>query len=305
MLFGGADMAHEGRHLVKGILLAGGYGTRLYPLTINTSKQLLPVYDKPMIYYSLSLLMLAGIREILLICAPEALPQFKTLLRDGSQWGIRLEYAEQDKPRGIAHALILAEDFIGDHPVSLMLGDNIFFGHDLPNQLEDAMRLTEGAVIFAYRVKDPQRYGIVEFDASGKAISIEEKPSKPRSNFAVPGIYFYDHRAVTIARNLAPSPRGELEITDLNRVYLEEGTLKVSEIGRGIAWFDAGTHTSLLQASNFVQTLQERQGLQVACLEEIAYRRGYITREQLKALIPAVKGNDYCDYLTELANSVI
>ena len=289
---------------MKGILLAGGYGTRLYPLTVNTSKQLLPVYDKPMIYYSLSLLMLAGIREILLISAPEALPQFKALLGDGSQWGITLEYAEQDKPRGIAHALDSGRELHRRSPGQPDARDNIFFGHDLPNQLEDAMQLQNGAVIFAYRVKDPQRYGIVEFDADGKAISIEEKPSKPRSNFAVPGIYFYDHRAVTIARNLAPSPRGELEITDLNRVYLEEGTLKVSEIGRGIAWFDAGTHNSLLQASNFVQTLQERQGLQVACLEEIAFRRGYITRAQLRALIPTIKGNDYCDYLMELVNGM-
>ncbi len=289
---------------MKGILLAGGYGTRLYPLTVNTSKQLLPVYDKPMIYYSLSLLMLAGIREILLISAPEALPQFKALLGDGRQWGIQLDYAAQDRPRGIAHALILGEDFVGGHPVSLMLGDNIFFGHDLPNQLEAAMQVQRGAVIFAYRVKDPQRYGIVEFDATGTAISIEEKPARPRSNFAVPGIYFYDDRAVEMAKHLQPSPRGELEITDLNRVYLDEGTLKVSEIGRGVAWFDAGTHTSLLQASNFVQTLQERQGLQVACLEEIAFRRGYITREALRALIPAIKDNDYCNYLLELADGL-
>ncbi len=286
---------------MKGIILAGGSGTRLYPLTVSVSKQLLPVYDKPMIYYPLSMLMLAGIREILVISTPEALPIFRSLLQDGSQWGLQFSYVEQDAPRGIAEAFILGADFIGDDPVCLILGDNIFYGHGFPDQLRAAAQLQEGAVVFAYPVKDPERYGVVEFDAAGKALSIQEKPKVPRSHYAVPGIYFYDNSVVQVAKNLRPSPRGELEITDVNLIYLEQGTLRVDAMGRGVAWLDAGTHESLLQASNFVQAVQERQGMMISSPEEIAFRLGYIGREQLKSLAHPMRNNLYGGYLLQLA----
>jgi glucose-1-phosphate thymidylyltransferase len=285
---------------VKGIILAGGKGTRLYPLTLSVSKQLLPVYDKPMIYYPLSVLMLAGIREILVISTPDALPQFKTLLGDGSQWGLQLVFKEQSEPRGLADAFIVGRDFIKRDPVCLILGDNIFFGHGLPEQLKRAATLKEGAVVFAYPVRDPERYGVVEFDETGRAISIEEKPSKPRSNFAVPGIYFYDSQVTEAAENLKPSVRGEIEITDLNMVYLRRRQLRVEALGRGIAWLDSGTHESLLQAASFIQTVQDRQGMMISCIEEIAFRLGYIDRKQLRALGSAIL-NQYGEYLIRLA----
>lgn len=285
---------------MKGIILAGGRGTRLYPLTISISKQLLPVYDKPMIYYPLSMLMLAGIRDILVISTPEALPAFRTLLGDGGQWGLRFSYAEQPVPRGLADAFLINPDFIGDDPVSLILGDNIFFGTGLAEKLRAAAKLTHGAMIFAYPVRDPQRYGVVEFDEAGNAISIEEKPAKPRSNYAVPGLYFYDNQVVEIAASLKPSARGELEITDLNQVYLSRGQLRVDVLGRGIAWLDAGTHESLLQAANFVQAVEERQGMMISCPEEIAYRMGYIGEEELKRQALAMDNNEYGKYLLRL-----
>jgi len=286
---------------MRGIILAGGAGTRLYPLTISISKQLLPVYDKPMIYYPLSMLMLAGITEILIISTPEALPQFRTLLRDGRQWGLKFSYAEQPTPRGLADAFIVGREFVGNQPSCLILGDNIFYGHGLPGRLRAAARLTEGALVFAYPVKDPERYGVIEFDASGRAISIEEKPQKPRSHYAVPGLYFYDAQVVEIAANLKPSARGELEITDVNRVYLERGQLRVEPLGRGFAWLDAGTHESLLQAANFVQAMEERQGMMISCPEEIAYRMGYIGRDELRRLGEAMRSNGYGQYLLRLA----
>jgi glucose-1-phosphate thymidylyltransferase len=286
---------------MKGIILAGGHGTRLYPLTIGISKQMLPVYDKPMIYYPLSMLMLAGIREILVISSPEMLPIFRTMLRDGSQWGVQLSYVEQDQPRGIAEAFILGKTFINNEPVALILGDNIFYGHGLPNQLRAAAQLQQGALVFAYAVKDPERYGVVEFDReTGKALGIEEKPKAPRSQYAVPGIYFYDNQVVTIAENLQPSGRGELEITDVNMTYLRAGELQVDVMGRGVAWLDAGTHESLLQASTFVQALQERQGMMISCPEEIAYRLGYISKAQLIAQALPMKNNTYGSYLLAL-----
>lgn len=268
---------------------------------MSVSKQLLPVYDKPMIYYPLSMLMLAGVREILVISTPQAMPLFCDLLGDGRQWGLRFEYCTQSAPRGIAEAFILGESFIRHDPVSLILGDNIFYGHGLPKQLQAAAQLHQGALVFAYAVKDPERYGVVEFDKHGKALSIQEKPKQPRSHYAVPGIYFYDNEVVEIAKNLKPSGRGELEITDINMTYLQRGTLRVEPMGRGVAWLDAGTHESLLQASNFVQALQDRQGMMISCPEEIAFRLGYIDREQLIKLGSAMHNNAYGAYLLQLA----
>ena len=289
---------------MKGIILAGGNGTRLHPLTISTSKQLLPVYDKPMVYYPLSMLMLAGIRDILVISSPEALPAFKELLKDGHQWGLEFSYVQQDSPRGLADAFILGKDFIDNQPVSLILGDNIFFGHGLPGSLRKASEMQAGALIFAYPVRDPERYGVVDFDEHGKALSIEEKPEIPRSHYAVPGIYFYDGRVAEFAENLAPSARGELEITDLNCAYLERGELNVEVLGRGVAWLDAGTHESLLQAAQFVQTLEERQGMMISCPEEIAYRLGFIDREKLLKQAKSIN-NQYGDYLLRLVDEQI
>lgn len=285
---------------MKGILLAGGHGTRLYPLTTSLSKQILPVYDKPMIYYPLSMLMLAGIREILVVSTPVALPLYRELLRDGAQWGIRFSYVEQKRPRGIADAFVVGRDFVGRSSVCLALGDNIFYGHGLPEKLQAAAALKQGALIFAYPVSDPSRYGVVEFDAAGKALSIEEKPTRPRSNFAVPGVYFYDNRVVEIAPRLEPSARGEIEITDINNFYLERGELQVETLGRGFAWLDAGTHESLLQAANFVHALQERQGMMISCPEEIALRRGLISRDQFRAQAEALQTNRYGHYLMQL-----
>ncbi len=286
---------------MKGIILAGGHGTRLYPLTISTSKQLLPVYDKPMVYYPLSMLMLAGIREILVISTPDALPAFHTLLKDGAQWGLHFEYVAQSAPRGLADAFIVGRDFIAGQPACLILGDNIFYGHGLPAKLRAAAQLTEGALVFAYPVKDPERYGVVEFDQAGRAMSIEEKPRQPKSHYAVPGLYFYDSQVTEIAAALKPSARGELEITDLNQVYLEQGKLRVDVMGRGVAWLDAGTHESLLQAAGFVQAMQERQGMRISCPEEIAYRMGWIDQAALRALGAAMQGNEYGQYLIHLA----
>lgn len=286
---------------MKGIILAGGKGTRLYPLTIAISKQILPVYDKPMVYYPLSMLMLAGIREILIISTPEALPGFRQLLGDGSLWGLKFEYAEQPEPRGLADAFLVGREFIGDSPVCLMLGDNILYGQGMAALLQECAALEKGAIIFGYKVQDPERYGIVEFDPDGKVISLEEKPKNPKSSFAVPGIYFYDSQVVGIAENLKPSVRNELEITDLNRVYLEQGQLSVRIFSRGVAWLDAGTHESLLQASMFIEAIQQRQGLMISCPEEIAYRMGYITKEQLCELGNSLAGNSYGEYILEIA----
>jgi glucose-1-phosphate thymidylyltransferase len=290
---------------MKGIILAGGKGTRLYPLTIGVSKQMLPVYDKPMIYYPLSMLMLAGVREILIISTPDALPGFQTLLQDGTQWGLQFSYAAQPVPRGLADAFLVGREFIGQQPVCLILGDNIFFGHGLPGQLRLAAQLTQGALIFAYPVRDPERYGVVEFDDTGKALSIEEKPKTPRSHYAVPGIYFYDQQVVEIAANLQPSKRGEIEITDLNMVYLQRGELRVDVLGRGVAWLDAGTHESLLQAANFVHAVEERQGMMISCPEEIAYRLGFIGAEQLRRLAKVMDSNQYGQYLLRLLKEEI
>jgi len=287
---------------MKGIILAGGKGTRLYPLTMGVSKQLLPVYDKPMIYYPLSMLMLAGIQEILIITTPDDAAQYQRLLGDGSQWGLQFSYAVQEIPRGLADAFIVGEDFIDEQNVALILGDNIFYGHGMPTTLRNAAGLEKGAVIFAYPVQDPERYGVVEFDANGNALSLEEKPKYPRSHYAVPGIYFYDHRVVGFAKQLQPSARGEIEITDLNRTYLELGELRVEVLGRGVAWLDAGMHHSLLQASNFVQALEERQGMMISCPEEIAYRMGFIDAEKLKQLATTFNGNRYGRYLSRLSN---
>jgi len=286
---------------MKGIILAGGSGTRLFPLTIGVSKQLLPVYDKPMIYYPLSMLMLAGIRQVLVISTPEALPIFMRLLGDGAKWGLEFSYAEQAEPKGLADAFRVGRDFIGDDPVALILGDNIFYGHGLPRQLRAAAQLDTGALIFAYPVKDPQRYGVVDFDETGKALSIEEKPKKPKSHYAVPGLYFYDNEVVEIAANLQPSPRGELEITDVNRTYLLREQLQVDVFGRGVAWLDAGTHESLLQAASFVHAVEDRQGMMISCPEEISYRLGYITADELRTLGETMDSNQYGQYLVSLA----
>jgi len=282
---------------MKGIVLAGGKGTRLYPLTLSTSKQLLPVYDKPMIYYSLSMLMLAGIRDILIITTPEDQPAYKRLLGDGCQWGLAFSYAEQVEPRGLADAFLIGEHFIGDDAVCLILGDNIFYGTDLVDTLRTSAKLYEGAMIFAYPVSDPERYGVVELDSNEEVVSLEEKPQQPRSNFAVPGIYFYDKQVTGFAKTLKPGPRGELEITAINQAYLERKQLKVRILGRGVAWLDAGTHESLLQASSFVQAVEERQGLMIACPEEIAYRMGYIDEVQLGSLAEKLANNQYGKYL--------
>jgi len=290
---------------MKGIILAGGHGTRLYPITLSMSKQMQPVYDKPMIYYPLSMLMLADIQDILIISSPQALPSFKTLLKDGRQWGLNFTYCEQAEPKGLAQAFLLDKDFIGDENVCLILGDNIFYGHGMPEKLRAAAELDKGALVFAYPVSDPERYGVVEFNAEGKALSIEEKPQYPRSHFAVPGIYFYDNRVVEIAENLKPSARGELEITDVNLIYLEMGELRVDILGRGVAWLDAGTHESLLQASNFVHAVQKRQGMMISCPEEIAYRRGFIDKAQLLEQAERLKGNEYGEYLMRLPDNMI
>jgi glucose-1-phosphate thymidylyltransferase len=286
---------------MKGIILAGGRGTRLHPLTIPISKQLLPVYDKPMVYYPLSMLMLAGMREILIISTPEDLPLFRRLLSDGSQWGLHFSYAEQDQPRGLADAFRVGAQFIGNESSCLILGDNIFFGGGLTDILEQAASLREGALIFAYPVRDPERYGVVEFDDSGRVLSLEEKPRTPRSNYAVPGIYFYDPTVVDLAAHLQPSPRGELEITDLNRLYQQKQQLRVEVLGRGIAWLDAGTHESLLQSASFVQAVQERQGMMIACPEEVAYHKGFISAGELRALAAAMPDNSYAAYLKHRA----
>ena len=282
---------------MKGIILAGGSGTRLYPLTMHISKQLLPVYDKPMIYYPLSTLMLAGIRDIMIITTPHDAPLFHRLLGDGGQWGINLKYVEQPKPEGIAQAFLLDRDFIGNEPCALVLGDNIFFGHDFATLAREASQLTEGARVFAYRVSDPERYGVVEFDENKRAISIEEKPTQPKSHHAVTGLYFYDSQVVDIAANLKPSARGELEITDVNMEYLRRGQLNVTDLGRGTAWLDTGTHDALLEASLFIETIEQRQGLKISCLEEIAWRNGWIGLSDIQKAIATAKKSQYGEYL--------